>query len=130
MPKKPTITEEQKDEVVQLYREGRKWREIAAEVGIAQPNIGWILRERGERKVRQKAPSEEISVAQALEQLGAVQREAERYKVWYEQEKLLNERLMAEVIELRSKSDGHPQQPVGGRAFRLHVAESEEQEPE
>lgn len=120
MPKRPTITEDQKDQVVKLYREGRKWREIAAEVGIQQPNIGWILEERGERKTRQRPPSEQITTSQAMERAIAAERSAAEWQVRYEQEHLSNERLMGELIQLREETGTHTT-----RALRVHDGEAE-----
>jgi transposase len=104
MPRESTISDETKDLVVELYRQGKKGRVIAAETGVSQPMIYDILARRGERPNRQKTQLQEITAAEVIEQLRAAEREAEHFKTLYEQERSVNERLMQELRGNRRSS--------------------------
>ena len=101
MPRESSIPDETKDLVVKLYKDGKKGREIAVETGVSQPMIYDILVKRGIRPNRQRQQLQGITVAEVLERALAAEREAAHWQTLYEQERSVNERLMAELRQPR-----------------------------
>lgn len=70
----------QRDRIVSLYRQGTKINTIAAEVGVGRASVYWTLHHQGVKPNRssQRRAGEQITVAQALEQVAAANREIGR----------------------------------------------------
>lgn len=90
------ISANKQDEIVRLYHDGLKIREIANAVGVGPASVFNVLERRGIKPNRQPRTNgeESISVSQLMQQMLALEREKARLET-------RNRRLEAEVARLR-----------------------------
>lgn len=70
MPADSRYTDEQKDEVVELYRRGIKGADISERTGIPRPTVYLILEQRGIKPSRRNTmKARQVDTATLLEQL-------------------------------------------------------------
>lgn len=79
-------TDEQKDEIVQLYREGLKGEIISERTGVPRPTVYLILEQRGIKPSRRKVMrARQVAPEQLLEQIAERDRYIGRLELELEQ---------------------------------------------
>lgn len=94
-------TDEEKRQVVEMYKAGAKYKEITATVGMPQATITWVLHKEGVRPRR--VPRETVSVRVVLADLADAQRQLGQALAERDAAIVQRDDLLAEVDRLRNQ---------------------------
>lgn len=100
------ISDEMKDKVVALYKQGAKTQEITDQTGVPRPTIYWVLEQRGVKPSRNRPAAPEVNVDQVLERLSAAEREIGRLQEMLARAEALNEALMTRLGQPAATNGG------------------------